>query len=169
MSLQNILKMLIAALAGALIWIVVPTLELHLAKPGDTAPDFAIKAENGRNMTPRDFGGKVLVLNFWATWCAPCIEEFPELNRFAAEHAKDGVVVFGVSIDKNEKLYRQFLQSVQPSFPTTRDPEAGIAASYGTFRFPETYVIDKNGKVAFKVEGPIRDWQDLRTRVKALI
>ena len=168
MALANVLKFVMAALSGLLLWMVIPTLEQRIVQPGDTAPAFSIKAENGRTMTEKDFGGKVLVLNFWATWCAPCLQEFPELNRFAAETSKDGVVVLGVSVDRNEKLYKRFLTSLQPSFPTARDPEAGIPASYGTFKYPETYVIDRNGKVTTKIEGAIRDWQGLRDTIKRL-
>ena len=158
----------IAVLAAGMAVAVYPTLDQHVVNPGDTAPAFSVKTESGSVITPTSFGGKVLVLNFWASWCRPCIEEFGGLNQFAQEAAGQGVVVLGISVDRNEKGYRRFLESYRPSFQTSRDPEAEIAASYGTFLFPETYIIDKEGKVVRKIIGPIQDWNDLRTSVKSL-
>ena len=68
-----------------------------------------------------NFGGKVLVLNFWASWCPPCVQETPSLSAFAAEYANKGVVVLGISVDKDEKAYRGFLQKFQPAFQTARE------------------------------------------------
>jgi len=158
----------VALLAAGMAVAVYPTLESPLINPGDAAPVFSVKTENGRSMSPTDFGGRVLVLNFWASWCEPCIQEFGDLNRFAQETSGQGVVVLGVSGDRSEKAYKRFLASYQPSFPTSRDPDAEIAASYGTFAFPETYVIDKNGKVVKKIIGVIDDWSGLLTLVKSL-
>jgi len=141
----------IALLAVALVWVVVPTLEPRIINAGDTAPEFSITTDSGRVVTRDNFGGKLLVLNFWATWCAPCIEEIPTLDAFQRQFAKQGVVVLGVSIDRNEKIYRRFLDRAQVSFQTARDPEANISASYGTFQVPETYIIDRSGKVIEKV------------------
>jgi peroxiredoxin len=83
----------------------------------------------------------------------------PSLNQFASTVAKEGVVVLGISIDRNEQAYRNFLQRNQLSFAVARDPEENISSSYGTFKWPETYVIDRNGKVVQKYIGP-RDWTD---------
>ena len=101
----------------------------------------------------------MLVLNFWATWCAPCVEEEPSLSEFQKRLAGSGVVVVGVSVDKNPGLYSQFLKRFSPAFQTARDPDETISNSYGTFKFPETYVIDRNGKVVQKVIGA-RNWMD---------
>jgi thiol-disulfide isomerase/thioredoxin len=68
-----------------------------------------------------NFGGKLLVLNFWATWCPPCVQETPSLSQFAATYANKGVVVLGVSVDKDEKAYRNFLQKFNPAFLYARD------------------------------------------------
>jgi cytochrome c biogenesis protein CcmG, thiol:disulfide interchange protein DsbE len=158
----------IAALVAAMVVAVYPTLDQKIVNPGDSAPVFSVKTDAGRTITPTDFGGRVLVLNFWATWCRGCLEEFGGLNRFAEETAGQGVVVLGVSIDRNEKTYKRFLESTRPSFQTSRDPEADIAASYGTFLFPETYIINREGKVVKKIIGSIDDWNDLRAAVKSL-
>jgi cytochrome c biogenesis protein CcmG, thiol:disulfide interchange protein DsbE len=137
---------------------------------GDNAPEFAVTTETGRRITQSDFGGKLLVLNFWATWCPPCIEEMPSLNQFARELSPDGVVVLGVSVDKNENAYRRFLQQQRLNFLVARDGNADIPTDYGTFKWPETYVIDRSGKVVIKHVGP-RNWLDpgIIREVKALL
>jgi peroxiredoxin len=168
--LDRILVGLIAALAVGLIFVVSGTLEEHITNAGDTAPDFTITTDQGKTITRDNFGGKLLVLNFWATWCAPCIEELPTLNAFQREFAPQGVVVLGISIDRNERLYRQFLTRARISFPTARDPEADISASYGTFQIPETYIIDRSGKVVEKLISN-QNWldPDLVARVRRLL
>jgi cytochrome c biogenesis protein CcmG/thiol:disulfide interchange protein DsbE len=150
---------LIALMAIGLVYVVSGTLEQRIVVAGDTAPDFKIVTEDGKTVSRSDFGGKVLVLNFWATWCPPCIEELPTLDAFQREFGPKGVVVLGVSIDRNEKLYRQFLQRTPLSFGVTRDPEANIAASYGTFQYPESYIIDRSGKVTQKIISS-QNWMD---------
>ncbi|MEQ1886404.1 MAG: TlpA disulfide reductase family protein [Bryobacteraceae bacterium] len=167
---NQILLGLIVVLTGALVWVVSGTLEQRVVVAGDTAPDFAITTESGKTLTRSSFGGKVLVLNFWASWCAPCVEEIPSLIAFQNELAKDGVVVVGVSIDANEKLYKQFLDRYKVNFATSRDPEANVSASYGTFQIPETYIIDNTGKVREKIIANV-NWMDpdLLKRVKALL
>jgi cytochrome c biogenesis protein CcmG, thiol:disulfide interchange protein DsbE len=154
-----ILKAAIASLTAALCVVVAGTLEPKIVGKGDTAPKFTLTTDQGRTVTRSDFGGKLLVLNFWATWCPPCIEELPSLDQFAKKFGAQGVTVLAVSVDTSETQYRQLLERVRPGFLTVRDPEANISSSYGTFKYPETYVIDSGGKVLYKEAGG-RDWMD---------
>lgn len=126
-------------------------LDQRVIVPGDTAPDFRVLTTRGRTMTPQDFPGKVLVLNFWASWCPPCIEEAPSLNAFADQMGPKGVVVLGISIDRNETSYKKFLSKYGVNFDTWDDPDANVSTDYGTFQIPETYIIDKSGKVVEKI------------------
>lgn len=144
---------------GLMAWMIVSTLHETVVHAGDKAPDFSIATDQGRRITPENFGGRVLVLNFWASWCAPCVEELPSLSEFQKQTADSGVVVVGVSIDKNQKLYDQFVRRFHPSFQTARDPNADISSSYGTFKVPETYIIDRGGRVVQKVIGA-KNWMD---------
>jgi thiol-disulfide isomerase/thioredoxin len=102
-----------------------------------------------------NLGGKVLVLNFWASWCPPCVQETPSLSQFAAAYKDKGVVVLGISVDKDEKAYKGFLQRFRPAFLTVR--EDNIHEDYGTFMYPETYIIDAKGHVLKKIVEP-GDW-----------
>lgn len=131
--------------------------EQPVVEAGDKAPPFTVTTESGRRVGPGEFDGKLLVVNFWATWCPPCVEEMPSLNAFARSLAPEGVVVLGVSIDRNERAYRNFLERNNLAFQVARDPEENISSSYGTFKWPETYVIDRQGNVVQKHVGP-RDW-----------
>jgi peroxiredoxin len=150
---------LIVVLAVALAWVVYPTLEQRVIAAGEMAPDFKVTTDKGRTVTPSDFGGKLLVLNFWATWCAPCIYEIPSLDAMQKQLGPEGVVVVAVSVDTNEQRYRRFLERFRVGFDTARDPEYNLPTRFGTFQFPETYIIDRTGKVVEKVISD-KNWVD---------
>ena len=169
-SIDRLLAGAIVLLAAALIWVVSGTLEVRVVNAGDHAPDFKIVSDSGRTYTRSDFGGKLLVLNFWATWCAGCIQEITALDAFQRTFATQGVVVLGVSMDTNEMRYKQFLKRFPVSFVTMRDPSWDISASYGTFQLPESYIIDRSGKVVEKIIAA-HDFMDpqFMARVKAML
>jgi cytochrome c biogenesis protein CcmG/thiol:disulfide interchange protein DsbE len=144
--LQAALALMMVAFCGALYH----SLHEAVVNAGDTAPNFSITADSGRTYTARDFGGKLLLLNFWATWCGTCLDEIPALNEMTRELAPKGLVVLGVSVDKDENAYRNFLKRFPLAYQTARDPEEKINLSYGTIQYPESYLIDRNGKVVEK-------------------
>jgi len=152
-----LLGLLVLAVAGFL-YVIRDSFEQRIVEKGDTAPSFAIRADNGQRFTPTDFGGKLLVLNFWASWCPPCVEETPSLSEFQKAMKNSGVVVLAVSVDKNEKAYRDFLARFKPAFTTALNQDASVSGDYGTFKFPETYVI-RDGKVVQKYVAA-RDWSN---------
>src|SRR6266581_2086453 len=141
------LKVAIGVLMIALAFIVVQTMQERVVEAGDSAPGFSITTDQGKRLTAADFSGKVLVLHFWASWCAPCVEEMPALNEFTRKVADAGIVVLGISSDKNKAAYEKFLKANRVEFQTGLDSDAEISSSYGTFKYPETYVIDRHGKV----------------------
>jgi len=161
MKLERLLQILMVAALGLLVAVVVSTIEERVVVAGDTAPNFSITTDSGRKITRSDFGGKVLVLNFWATWCPPCIEEIPSLEQFHKQLSGAGVVVLAVSVDRNAAQYSRFLERAGITFLTARDPEAEISSRYGTFKYPESYVIDRRGKVVQKIIGAT-NWTDPR-------
>jgi len=123
---------------------------------GTRAKDFALQIPGASHLA--DLRGKVVVLNFWASWCPPCLEETQSLNRLQEAIAGRGGVVLGVSVDEDQAAYEKFLADNHVVFPTYRDASKKSASDYGTSMFPETYLIDREGRVARKIVGP-QDWQ----------
>jgi len=99
--------------------------------------------------------GHVVLLNFWASWCAPCVEELPSLEELQRDLPQ--VQIVAVSTDDDAAAYERFLKQHSVSLLTVRDAEQRSNAMYGTFRYPETYVIDKNGMIRRKFIGP-QEW-----------
>ena len=167
---DRILVGLLGLLFAGFLYTIRNSFEQRIVEKGDKAPSFAVTTDSGKRISTEDFGGRLLVLNFWATWCPPCIQEMPSLDRFARDMAQHGVVVLGVSVDKNEKVYKEFLQRARLAFNTTRDPEADISADYGSFKWPETYIINDKGRVVAKYIGD-RDWTDpnLVSSIRAML
>jgi peroxiredoxin len=128
----------------------------HPTRIGSNAPDFTVQ-DADHSVSLSQFRGKVVVLNFWATWCPPCIEETPSLVKMQT-HLKDkGVVVLAVSIDADNAEYHRFLKSYNVNLVTVRDEARKASSLYGTFGWPESYVIDRNGVLRRKFIGAV-DW-----------
>jgi peroxiredoxin len=123
---------------------------------GEAAPDFSIQG-NDKAVALHELKGQVVVLNFWATWCPPCVEELPSLVLMQKQLADKGVKVFAVSLDVDKNAYEKFLKDHGVDLLTVRDPEQKSSSMYGTFKYPETYIIDRKGVVRRKFIGPV-DW-----------
>ena len=124
---------------------------------GKSAENIQLTLANGQSTNLADYKGKVVVLNFWATWCPPCVEETPALVQLQQRIAPRNAVVLGVSVDEDESAYRNFLQQHGINYPTSRDASKKSALDYGTSMYPETYVIGRDGKILRKIIGP-QDW-----------
>ncbi len=136
---------------------------------GRKAPDFALEM-NGRQTHLSDLKGKVVVLDFWATWCPPCVEEAPSLNALQQRIESQGGVVLGISQDDDSTAYENFLIQHGVNFPTFRDPSKKIPETYGTVMIPEAYLISRDGKIARKIVGP-QDWSspELTASIETLL
>jgi cytochrome c biogenesis protein CcmG, thiol:disulfide interchange protein DsbE len=128
----------------------------HPSRVGSPAPDFTVR-DSERAVTLSQFKGQVVVLNFWATWCPPCIEELPSLMQMQQRMKSRGVTVLAVSVDADESDYRRFLRDHNVNLLTVRDADQKSNGLYGTSKFPETYIIDRNGVVRRKLIGAV-DW-----------
>jgi thiol-disulfide isomerase/thioredoxin len=170
MTLDNTLMSVQVIGFVALVWTAMDVVQERLIAVGDRAPEFSVTTDDGRKLTRDNFGGKLLVVNFWATWCPPCVYEMPSLGEFAKTLQSRGVVVAAVSIDEDDRAYGEFLQRLRPSFHTTRAGGSDLAAQFGTVRIPETYIIDRTGRVLRKyIDG--RNWMDpaILSDVEALL
>jgi cytochrome c biogenesis protein CcmG, thiol:disulfide interchange protein DsbE len=125
---------------------------------GTNAPDFTVQ-DADRKITLSEFHGQVVVLNFWATWCAPCVEEVPSLVEMQRRLKAKGVTVLAVSVDVDGNAYKQFVKDHNVNLLTVRDASQKTNDLYGTFKFPETYIIDRNGVMRRKFIGAV-DWNE---------
>ena len=125
---------------------------------GNPAPDFTLTDMQGQQVTLTQFRGKVVILNFWATWCPPCREEMPSMDRLYQQFKDQGLVMLAVNVEENGfKAVSSFLNRNPHSFPILLDINADVQNLYQVYRFPESFLIDRNGSVVDKIIGG-RDW-----------
>jgi cytochrome c biogenesis protein CcmG/thiol:disulfide interchange protein DsbE len=129
---------------------------------GKAAPDFQLPDLNDKEVRLSDYRGKVVFLNFWATWCKPCREEMPSMEVLYKNFEKDGLVILAVSIDRvtTKKEIPPFVKSLNLTFPVLVDSWGQTDKRYKLMGVPETYIIDREGTLREKVIGP-RDWTRL--------
>lgn len=149
---------LLLCLTGVLLYRVVPYFQVFRVEVGERAPSFNLTADDGSGFRLEDYRGKVVLLNFWATWCPPCVREMPALSNLHERFKADGLVVLGISVDEDRQAYERFLQQGRVSFPTVRDPERSVSNRYGTSKYPETYLINREGTVMRKYISE-QDWE----------
>ena len=130
----------------------------HIASPlpGRAAPDFALPAlEQGDSIRLSELRGNVVVVNFWASWCIPCRQEHPVLLQAAREYESKGVKFLGIAYNDKPEDSKRWLDELGKNYPSLVDNGARTAIDYGVSGVPETFIMDKQGVVAFKKFGPI--------------
>ena len=127
-------------------------------EPGNPAPDFNLPDLEGTMVSIADYKGKIVLLNIWATWCPPCVEEMPSMENLYKKLSKDGFEILAISIDASgAETVSAFIHQHNLSFTVLVDPEGTIRSLYHTTGIPESTIIDKNGNIVEKIIGP-RDW-----------
>jgi peroxiredoxin len=155
---REVLKL--AAVVGAILAVSFLFVSLQQKKgyglpEGSPAPPLRLPALQGGEVDRESFRGRVVVLNFWATWCPPCVEEMPSLERLHRALAGEGVVVLSVSVDEDGAALQRFVEKAGVTFPVLRDPGArGPAAVWRTTGYPETFILDGSGRIVRKIVGP---------------
>lgn len=132
------------------LWILAPA---HAAWINDKAPDFTLQDMTGTSVSLPALKGKVVLIDFWATWCQPCKKEFPELNRFADKHKDTDFVILGINLDKNKENAAEFLQrlglTLSKNMVVLLDPQSAVVSSYAARAMPTSYIVDKTGKIRY--------------------
>lgn len=115
-------------------------------------PDFKLPTANGE-VTPAQFKGKVVYVDFWASWCKPCKKSFPWLNQLQQKYKDQGLVVLAINLDKEKHLADAFLEKIPSNFIVAFDPEGDTAKSFNIKGMPSSYLIDRNGYVIGRHSG----------------
>ena len=142
-----------------------PHPEANQFKPqeGYLAPRFSLRNLKGNLEGLDDHSGKVVVVNFWATWCVPCVKEMPSFESLYRRYRSQGLTLLAVSLDKGDSTKVQdFADKHKLSFPILLDTEGVAEKLYPSFSIPFTYVIDKQGRVVARVDGA-KDWESSET------
>ena len=134
------------------------------------APDFTTEDAAGNRVSSRSFRGRVVLLNFWATWCPPCRLEMPSMERLYGEFRGQGLEIVAVNFMESRELVQAFAREQNLTYPMLLDRRSDIAERYGVMRLPETVVIGRSGEVIAKTTG-YKDWykEDVRELVSALL
>ena len=144
--------------------------KLQEVKDHPAAPDFTLPHADGKKVALKDFRGKVVFLNFWATWCESCREEMPAMERLYKEFKGKGLEVVAVNVKEKRPDALAFYKKFQLTYPLLLDTEGQVGLLYGAFGLPVTYLIDRKGVVLARLWGPA-DWYspDARKLIGSLL
>ncbi len=123
---------------------------------GKKAPGFTLKDLDKREVSLASLKGKVVLINFWATWCPPCKAEMPSLNRLYSEYKNRGVVVLAISMDRKEQEVIEYVKRNTFSFKVLLDRKMNTTRDYGVFSLPTSFLIDRNGVIIKRYLGEER-------------
>jgi peroxiredoxin len=127
------------------------------AVQGEAAPEFTFKDQPGKERSLSQLRGRVVLVNFWATWCPPCIDEMPSMQQLQRRMANKPFEMLALSVDDSWASVNRFMKENNFTLPVYADFDKRVSTLYGTHMWPETYIVDKRGKVAYKVIGA-KDW-----------
>ncbi len=162
---------LAAALAAGVVWALVSAERPPApVRAGAPAPEFSLPSLAGPEVTLSAYRGRVVLVNFWATWCKPCEDEMPAMQRLYQELAPQGFELLAISVDEDRKLVEAFRDRLALSFPILLDPAKHAARKYQSLRFPESFLVDADGTLVARYVGP-REWDAAlyRERVRKLL
>ncbi|MBL4797979.1 MAG: TlpA family protein disulfide reductase [Oleispira sp.] len=166
--LKNFLKPL--AIASSLV-LALNTSSAFAVSVGDKAPDFKIPRLESKGMISlKQYRGKVVYVDFWASWCGPCRQSLPALNSIRKEFRKKGFEVIAINLDEERDDAMEFLKEFPVAFPTARDTSGEVPEAYGLVGMPTAYLIDRKGYVQLVHEGFKKsDIEELKQKISTLL
>ncbi|WP_142504526.1 thiol-disulfide oxidoreductase ResA [Melghirimyces algeriensis] len=156
---RRVLMLVLVALLGVAIYQTLGDEQKENVEVGKTAPEFKLKTLDGETLQLSDLKGKAVLLNFWATWCKPCRDEMPAIQKVYDKHKDKGFAVVGVNIAETKVTVSGFARQLNLNFPIVLDPDRKVTKLYGIGPIPSSIFIDKNGKVVRKVNGEMNEGQ----------
>lgn len=134
------------------------------------APDFTLKSKSGKNLRLSEYRGKVVMINFWASWCGPCRQEMPLLEQLYKRYGKVGFVILGVNVEEDSSKANSMLRDVPVSFPVLYDTTNKVSKMYNVSAMPTTVMVDRNGNMRYLHKGYKPGYEkDYKKQVKQLI
>ena len=121
------------------------------------APNFTLKDINGEEVKLMDYRGKIVFLNFWATWCPPCRAEMPSMEKLYTEFKDKNFIMLAIDYQESRRVVKKFSEKLSLSYPILLDSDGTVSSKYAAFAIPVTYLIDQQGYLIGKAVGP-RDW-----------
>ena len=142
----------------------------HALVGSGEAMNFTLKDVDGNNIRLSEYRGQVVLINFWASWCGPCRQEFPHLDELHRKYEALGFVVFGVNVEENRELADKVLREIPVTFPVLFDSENEVSQDYDVDAMPATVLVDRSGQIRFMHRGYKPGYEDLyEKQVRALI
>ena len=129
-------------------------------REGSTAPNFSLPLLHGSNVSLSDYKGKVVVINIWASWCNPCREEMPSMEMLYKSMQGKPFEILAVSVDARQSDAESFANQLGLTFPILMDPDKNVFGLYQATGQPESFIIDKHGKIVKHIIGPLANWND---------
>ena len=159
-----------SAATAALLTALLLTSTVGAVEPGEVPPAIDLPDRKGVEVDLSELAGKVVVVDFWASWCGPCRKEMPLLQTFHEKYAKEGLVIVGVNLDRSAKKMNAFLEKTPVTFRIVHDPKAEVAQRYAPRAMPTSYFIGRDGKLRYVHEGFTPDDAPLlETHIQALL
>ncbi|HUV55809.1 MAG TPA: redoxin domain-containing protein [Dehalococcoidales bacterium] len=139
------------------------------ARIGGVAPNFTLDTPDGQNVSLKDFKGKSVLINFWASWCGPCAIEMPHLQEVYEEWSGKGFVLLAINAGESYSKVGEFVQRYSLSFPVLLDTEKVVTRRYNVIAYPTTFFIDKDGVIQEKIIGAFRSKADIEQKLSRII
>ena len=137
-----------------------PPLATGAVAPQASAPDFTLRTLNGPNLRLAEQRGRVVMVNFWATWCGPCRQEMPQLDRLYQKYKSSGFVLLGVNVDEDARKATDVAAKLGVTFPVLLDTDKAVSKLYDLSTMPSTVIIDRDGKVRYFHRGYLAGYED---------